>query len=62
MAHKHYPYHNKIPPDLPLYTEACRDNLSITRMNITFKISSKHANQGKMWHIRFFKSSQIVVR
>jgi hypothetical protein len=35
--------------------------LSITGMSITLKISSKHANQGKMWHIRFFKSSQIVV-
>jgi len=35
--------------------------MSITGMNITFKIFSKHANQGKMWHIRFSKSSQIVV-
>nr|DAZ01551.1 MAG TPA: hypothetical protein [Caudoviricetes sp.] len=39
----------------------CKGELSITGMSITFKISSKHANQGKMWRIRFSKSSQIVV-
>lgn len=61
MAHKHYLYHNIIPPDLQQYAEICKGEMSITGMNITLKISSKHANQGKMWYIIFSKSSQIVV-